>query len=76
MELVDWSIYNSQYSTMKQVFDATGVTYLAKVTHDRVHAIQGGGFGGLAPYQLHAITKHQQDKFSKAYQSEGEREVR
>lgn len=74
--LIDWDELSSHASAMKHVFKATGIDYMPKVTHDRLYAIQEGSYNGLRPDQMHSLTKHIQDKYSRAYQSEADYEVR
>ena len=73
--LLNWDKWSDSGSAMRQIYKETGIIS-SKLTHDRCHAIQYGGSEGLAPHQIHSVSKHQTDKYSKSYQSEADREVR
>ena len=74
LPLLDFEKISQQSGPMKKIYQRTGII-TSKVTHDRTHCIQLGGSEGLAPYYLHALSKHITDKFHKSYQSEVDKEV-
>lgn len=57
-----------------RMYRHTGVT-APKLTYDRTSAVQYGGSEGLAPYQIHSLTKHITDKFHRSYQAEADKEA-
>ena len=73
--LIDWEKVGEASSAMRQIYKTTGII-ASKVTHDRAHAIQYGGAEGLAPYQIHSLSKHMTEKYFRSYASEADKEVR
>ena len=61
-------------SLYAKMYQNTGVV-APKLTYDRTSAVQYGGSEGLAPYQIHSLTKHITDKFHRSYQAEADKEA-